>query len=112
MQLTLAPLTRSEIAIALDILAFKPANINTASLKTAMKLDNAAAVYAQRAVKAAKIKIPIWRHYFETIKPGDVRTDRIFREWKEAAEHLRNDVVSRAGWFSMPSLALPAKQPI
>lgn len=81
-------------------------------LKSAMKLEDEARAYAQRIVKSAKLKKQVWRYYFEEKPAEDVRIDTILRDWKEASTELRKAIEQRAGWFSVPYLALPAPRPI
>jgi hypothetical protein len=111
MRLTLPPLTRYEIRIALAVLALNP-NRKTEFFDQAMALEKSASAYAQRAAKVAKIKNNIWRYFYAETQPDDVRIQAILREWRAASEMLRENISKRAAWCPMPQLALPAKKPI
>lgn len=124
MRLTLPPLTPEELKLAVIILRFdediqrskrrneaEQAKTIRRHIESAIKLNSAARVLAQRAVKAADIKVQIWRYNFEEIT-AEVPKDRAFREWIEAAKTFRKNVTERAGWFPFPWIALPAKKMI
>jgi hypothetical protein len=112
MRITVAPLSPPELRIALDILNLEARKRPDDFVKAALRLEENALKYSKLAARAAQLKKRIWRYYFAESEPNDVQIQRMRREWAEASKVLREGIDQRAGWFSLPYLALPSKQTI
>jgi hypothetical protein len=112
MRITIAPLSDSEVRMALEILNL-PSNLRAEDVvKASLRLEESAQNYAITSARGARLQHSPWRYNFREQDAGDVSVKKVRAEWERASSDFKNAIDRKAGWCEFPWFALPSKRTI